>query len=51
MTTDNISVDHLLNIHRVAHLRFNARWAEVRPITLDAAVDAGQILERYHQQR
>ena len=48
MTTDNISVDHLLNIHRVAHLRFNADWAAVRQTTLDAAVDSAEILERYH---
>jgi acetaldehyde dehydrogenase/alcohol dehydrogenase len=48
MTTDNISIDHLLNIHRVAHLRFNAKWAGVRQMTLDAAVDAKGILERYH---
>jgi acetaldehyde dehydrogenase / alcohol dehydrogenase len=47
MTTDNISVDHLLNIHRVAHLRFNAKWAAVRQVTIDGAVDAREILERY----
>ena len=50
MTTDNISVDHLLNIHRVAHLRFNAKWAGVRQTTLDAAVDAREVLARYHAQ-
>jgi len=33
MTSDNISIDHLLNIHRVAHRRFNARWADVRQLT------------------
>jgi acetaldehyde dehydrogenase/alcohol dehydrogenase len=51
MTTDNISVDHLLNIHRVARLRFNEDWARVRQTTLDAAVDAAEILTRYHQPR
>lgn len=50
MTTDNISIDHLLNIHRVAHRRFNARWAGVREMTLDAAVDSREILARYHGQ-
>jgi acetaldehyde dehydrogenase/alcohol dehydrogenase len=51
MTTDNISVDHLLNIHRVAHLRFNADWARVRQMTLDGAIDSRAVLERYHQSR
>ncbi|MFO7693904.1 MAG: aldehyde dehydrogenase family protein [Vicinamibacterales bacterium] len=49
MTTDNISVDHLLNIHRVARPRFNADWARVRQMTLDESVDARAILERYHR--
>ena len=50
MTTDNISVDHLLNIHRVAHLRFNANWARVRQLTLDPAVGSAEVRERYYGQ-
>lgn len=49
MSTDNISTEHLLNIHRVARLRPNTRWASVRPVTLDSGVDAEQILELYNR--
>ena len=51
MTTDNITVDHLLNIHRVANLRYNAKWAGVRQITLDPDVDAAEVLERYRRRQ
>jgi acetaldehyde dehydrogenase/alcohol dehydrogenase len=49
MNSDNISTDHLLNIHRVARLRPNARWTDVRAITLDTGVDAEQILKLYNR--
>ncbi len=47
MTTDNISTDHLLNIHRVARLRPNARWPSVRSTVLDPSVGPAEILELY----
>jgi hypothetical protein len=49
VNTDNISTDHLLNIHRVARLRPNARWADVRAATLEAGVDADEILKMYNR--
>jgi len=49
MSTDNISTEHLLNIHRVARLRPNARWGHVRAITLDSGVNAEQVLELYNR--
>jgi hypothetical protein len=45
----NISTDHLLNIHRVARLRPNARWTNVRAVTLDTGVGAEQILKMYNR--
>ncbi len=47
VTTDNITTDHLLNIHRVARLRPNARWLDVREATLDGSLGAGDALKRY----
>jgi len=49
MSTDNISTEHLLNIHRVARLRPNTRWGNVRAITLDSGVNAEQVLELYNR--
>jgi acetaldehyde dehydrogenase/alcohol dehydrogenase len=49
MSTDNISTEHLLNIHRVARLRPNTRWAGVRSIVLDAGVDAAQMVDLYNR--
>jgi acetaldehyde dehydrogenase/alcohol dehydrogenase len=49
MSTDNISTEHLLNIHRVARLRPNARWSGVRAVTLDRGVSAEQILDLYNK--
>lgn len=49
MTTDNISVDHLLNIHRVARLRPNSRWLGTWETTLDEAVGSERILEMYNR--
>ncbi len=47
VSTDNITTDHLLNIHRVARLRPNARWLEVREATLDGTLGPGDALDRY----
>jgi acetaldehyde dehydrogenase/alcohol dehydrogenase len=49
MTTDNISTEHLLNIHRVARLRPNSRWLNVRASALDPAVGAQDILGLYNK--
>lgn len=49
MTTDNISVDHLLNIHRVAKLRPNARWLGTWTTTLDETVGPAEILALYNK--
>ena len=49
MNTDNITVDHLLNIHRVARFHDNARWNTVtRETWLDPAAGPKEILARYH---
>jgi acetaldehyde dehydrogenase/alcohol dehydrogenase len=48
--TDNISTDHLLNIHRVARLRPNRQWLDAaRDKSLDPSVDAKQIREIYNR--
>jgi acetaldehyde dehydrogenase/alcohol dehydrogenase len=50
LSTDNISTDHLLNIHRVARLRPNARWLDsTRDKSLDPSVDAKQVREIYNR--
>jgi acetaldehyde dehydrogenase/alcohol dehydrogenase len=49
MTTDNISTEHLLNIHRVARLRHNSRWLNVRQTSLDPSVSADEILALYNK--
>jgi acetaldehyde dehydrogenase/alcohol dehydrogenase len=49
MSTDNISTEHLLNIHRVARLRRNTRWLNVRQTSLDPTVSASEILELYNK--
>ena len=50
VNTDNISVEHLLNIHRVARLRPNSRWhGKARARSLDESVDADQIREIYNR--
>ena len=50
VSTDNISTDHLLNIHRVARLRPNSRWHDrARARSLDEAVDADAIREIYNK--
>jgi acetaldehyde dehydrogenase/alcohol dehydrogenase len=50
VSTDNISTDHLLNIHRVARLRPNSRWVDKsRARCLDDAIDADQIEAIYNR--
>ena len=50
LSTDNISTDHLLNIHRVARLRPNGRWLEsARDKSLDPSVDAKQVRGIYNR--
>ncbi len=50
VTTDNITIDHLLNIHRVARMRPNLRWLDIpRDTWLDPAVDGDRIRELYNR--
>jgi acetaldehyde dehydrogenase/alcohol dehydrogenase len=50
ITTDNITVDHLLNIHRVARRRLNDRWMEVaNEEWLDPNVGPEEIWEIYNR--
>jgi acetaldehyde dehydrogenase / alcohol dehydrogenase len=50
VSTDNISTDHLLDIHRVARLRPNSRWHDkARARSLDETVDADAIREIYNR--
>jgi len=50
VTTDNITIDHLLNIHRVARMRPNLRWLDIpRESWLDPAVGAARIRELYNR--
>ena len=50
LSTDNITTDHLLNIHRVARLRPNTRWIDTtRARCLDATIDAKEIRAIYNR--
>ena len=50
LSTDNISTEHLLNIHRVARLRTNARWMGTsRDAWLDPSIGPNEILEIYNK--
>jgi acetaldehyde dehydrogenase/alcohol dehydrogenase len=50
VTTDNITIDHLINIHRVARMRPNLRWLDIpRETWLDPAVDGDKIREMYNR--
>lgn len=50
LSTDNITVEHLLNVHRVARRRPNERWLGVpREAWLDPEIGAREILERYNR--
>jgi acetaldehyde dehydrogenase/alcohol dehydrogenase len=49
-TTDNITIDHLMNIHRVALMRPNLNWLDIKRRTwLDEKVDADAIRVLYHR--
>ncbi len=48
LSTDNISTDHLLNIHRIARRRPNDRWLDqARARSLDPDVSAAEIRALY----
>lgn len=50
VSTDNISTDHLLNIHRVARMRPNSRWLDkARARAVDERVDADEIRRIYNR--
>lgn len=50
VTTDNITISHLLSIHRVARMRHNTRWLAIpRPVWMDPAVDADAIRALYNK--
>jgi acetaldehyde dehydrogenase/alcohol dehydrogenase len=50
VTTDNITIDHLLNIHRVARMRPNLRWLDIpREVWLDPQVGAEKIRALYNR--
>jgi acetaldehyde dehydrogenase/alcohol dehydrogenase len=50
VSTDNISIDHLLNIHRVARRRPNFRWLDkARARSIDEQVGAEEIREVYNR--
>jgi acetaldehyde dehydrogenase/alcohol dehydrogenase len=48
LNTDNITVEHLLNVHRIARPHENARWNAVPKETwTDPAADPARVLETY----
>jgi acetaldehyde dehydrogenase/alcohol dehydrogenase len=48
--TDNITTTHLLNIHRVARRRLNARWFQIPDATwTNPKVNAAEILARFNR--
>jgi acetaldehyde dehydrogenase/alcohol dehydrogenase len=50
LSTDNISTDHLLNIHRVARLRPNTRWLDsARAKSLDPSITSKDIRAIYNR--
>jgi acetaldehyde dehydrogenase/alcohol dehydrogenase len=50
LTTDNITIDHLLSTHRVARLRLNHRWQEIpREVWLDHSVRSDEIRKLYNR--
>ncbi len=49
LMTDNITIDHLMNIHRVARRRLNRRWLDIpRATWCDENLDANRILKIYN---
>lgn len=50
ITTDNITISHLINIHRVARRRLNLRWGDVdRTTWLDPEIGSAEIWEIYNR--
>ena len=50
LTTDNISVEHLLNLQRVLRRRENNRWLSIdRETWLDEDADADDVHARYNR--
>jgi len=50
LTTDNITIDHLMNVHRVARMRPNQRWLDIpRRTWLDEKVNASAIRALYNR--
>jgi acetaldehyde dehydrogenase / alcohol dehydrogenase len=50
VNTDNITIDHLLNIHRVARMRPNLRWLDIpRETWMDESVGADKIRALYNR--
>jgi acetaldehyde dehydrogenase / alcohol dehydrogenase len=50
ITTDNITVTHLLNIHRIARRRVNSRWMEIpRETWLDPSISSEEIRKIYNK--
>jgi acetaldehyde dehydrogenase / alcohol dehydrogenase len=50
VSTDNITIDHLLNIHRVARMRPNLRWLDIpRSAWLDPEVGSDAIRRMYNR--
>ncbi len=48
IVTDNITIHHLLNVHRVARRRMNHRWMEIsRETWLDPAIGPDEIWDTY----
>jgi acetaldehyde dehydrogenase / alcohol dehydrogenase len=52
LDTDNITIDHLLNTHRVARRHLNRKWLDIsRDTWLDPAVGVAEIERRYGASR
>jgi acetaldehyde dehydrogenase/alcohol dehydrogenase len=52
LDTDNITIDHLLNIHRVARRHLNRKWLDIpRAAWLDPGIGAAEIEARYGARR
>jgi acetaldehyde dehydrogenase/alcohol dehydrogenase len=50
VSTDNVTIDHLLNIHRVARMRPNLRWLDIpRETWMDKSVGADKIRALYNR--
>jgi acetaldehyde dehydrogenase/alcohol dehydrogenase len=50
ITTDNITVTHLLNIHRIARRRINHRWMDIpRETFLEPGIGPDEIRRIYNR--